>query len=456
MAVSSIQQLSALQYPWHTRRANGRPVKMLRISTPCSGSLISGKRQGSPTNKEEIRRQVVGLVARTDKDLQCNIERLDLSPKSHISHLSGNFRRQVTKVDVDTNAIAEKLPKFIDQYRPDTSLFPNHSATTDRMPHLESKEALKNAIRRTKTGVKLDSKSKPKIVRFKMEDFTIGKQKTSIVKITDVNISKQNGEDSKDDSKQPYEVKGNAISLRKEGLKGLLAYKDLCTEHEKRQNSLQTSLKIFRRRIKLNQEKFIQPNETTNEDYTVRPLSPYPDLTSQSYLEDNTATRQMSSMDHVRILRSALLSKRKGGLITRHTDAMDNEESAKNIKCSYRLPDNPNWGKEVHFKDIKDDIIPNVKTYVLENDKTKSKLKTGNVDNSVTLTSHNLGVHNSITTVDEKKVKLGDSEVGFDPRVLEWLEESYLNVKFYKNTPYPIDDLPESATSSKRKNSAKS
>lgn len=457
MAISSVQQLAALQYPWHTKRARGRPFKMLRVSTPCSGSLVSGQRQGSPVNKEEIRKQVVGLVARTGVDSNNEIERIDLSPKSHIPHLSGNFRRQMTNVAVNnSHSTSEKFQRFSNKGEIEKSSFPVNTAVNgDTMPQSESKEALRNAIRRTKTGVNMDHKPTPKIVRFKMEDFTIGKQKTSIVKITDVNGHKESGID-KSDTVQPYEIKGNAISLRKEGLKGLLAYKDLCTENEKRQNSLQTSLKIFRRRIKLNQENFIQPNESTNEDYTVHPTSPYPDLLSTALMEENTASRPMSSVDHVRILRSALQSKRKGGLITRHTDAMDNEETTKNIKCSYRLPDNPNWGKEVHFKDIKDEIIPNVKTYVLENDKTKSRLKKGNVDNSVTLTLHNLGVHNSITTVDEKKVKLGDSEVGFDPRVLDWLEDSYLNSKQYRNAPFPIDDLPESVTSSKRKSSAKS
>ena len=427
-------------------RARGRPLKMLRVSTPCSGSLASGQRQGSAVNKEEIRKQVVGLVTRTDVEPNCEIERLDLSPKSHLWHLSGNFRRQMSKVEVNnSSSTAEKFRRY------------NKGETAvngDIMPQIESNEAHRHAIRRNKMGVNMD-KSKPKIVRFKMEDFTIGKQKTSIVRITDANVPSENGND-KSETVKPYEIKGNAISLRKEGLKGLLAYQDLCTDNEKRQNSLQTSLKIFRRRIKLNQEKFIQPNETTTEDYTVHPTSHNPDLLSSALMEENTGSRPMSSVDHVRILRSALQSKRNGGLITRHTDALDNEETAKNIKCSYRLPDNPNWGKEVHFKDIKDEIIPNVKTYVLANDKTKSRLKKGNVDNSVSLTLHNLGVHNSITTVDEKKVKLGDDEVGFDPRVLDWLEDSYLNSKVYRNNPFPIDDLPESLTSSKRKSSAKS
>lgn len=429
---------------------------MLRVSTPCSGSLVSGQRQGSAINKEEIRKQVVGLVARTDAESTCEIERLDLSPKSHLSHLSGNFRRQMSKVEVNnSSSTAEKFRRHNSNGDTDKRLFPAYTVVNgDTMPQIESNEAHRNAIRRTKMGVNID-KTKPKIVRFKMEDFTIGKQKTSIVRITDAHIPHENDID-KSETAKPYEIKGNAISLRKEGLKGLLAYKDLCNENEKRQNSLQTSLKIFRRRIKLNQEKFIQPNETTTEDYTVHPSLHNPDVLSSALMEENTAARPMSSVDHVRILRSALQSKRNGGLITRHTDALDNEESAKNIKCSYRLPDNPNWGKEVHFKDIKDEVIPNVKTYVLQNDKTKSRLKKGNVDNSVTLTLHNLGVHNSITTVDEKKVKLGDDEVGFDPRVLDWLEDSYLNSKLYRNTPFPIDDLPESVASSKRKSSAKS
>ena len=429
---------------------------MLRVSTPCSGSLLSGHKQGSTVNKEEIRKQVVDLVARNDEVVSCEIERLDLSPKSHLSHVSGNFRRPVSRSEVNnSSATAEKFRRYRNA-ETDKSLFPAQPTEKgDKMPQVEANETHRHSIRRNKMGVAMDNKAKPKIVRFKMEDFTIGKQKTSIVRITDANAPTENGIDTNETVK-PYEVKGNAISLRKEGLRGLLAYKDLCTENEKRQNSLQTSLKIFRRRIKLNQEKFIQPNETTTEDYTVHPTLHNSELFSSNPLEENPASRPMSSVDHVRILRSALQSKRNGGLITRHTDTLNNDETTKNIKCSYRLPDNPNWGKEVHFKDMKDEIIPNVKTYVLENDKTKSRLKKGNVDNSVTLTLHNLGVHNSITTVDEKKVKLGEDEVGFDPRVLDWLEDSYLNSKMYRNAPFPIDDLPESATSSKRKGSGKS
>ena len=423
---------------------------MLRVSTPCSGSLTSGVRQGSPINKEEIRRQVVGLAEQWDSDIISDT-RLDLSPNSYITHFHGNFRRHVTQHNVNENGSPgkENLPSVRPNQTEHTSSFP-HSA---QMPQFETRDASRNAVRKSKSGMNSGSNMKPKIVRFKMEDFTIGKQKTSIVKITDV--SQQNGND-KNIAEQPYEIKGNAISLRKEGLRGLLAYKDLCTENERRQNSLQSSLKIFRRRIKLNQEKFIQPNESTKEDYVVHTGSPYPDRLSPVLNEDESNSRPISSMEHVRILRSALQSKRAGGLITRHTDSMDNGESSKNIKCSYRLPDNPNWGKEVHFKDIKDDIIPNVKTYVLENDKTKSRLKKGNVENSVTLNSHNLGVHNSITTVDEKKVKLGDTEVGFDPRVLNWLEDAYLNLKSYKNVSVPIDEISDSLGSTKRKTSGKS
>ena len=427
-------------------RAKGRPIKMLRVSTPCSGSLTSGTRQASSINKEEIRRQVVGLASQRDSDAGYDTVRFDLSPDSHISQWKGTFRRQVTQFNVNGNLNAEKLPSFNSRQKE-----PNAFPANGQMPQLETKDALRNAIRKSRIGMNLESKTKPKIVRFKMEDFTIGKQKTSIVKITDV--GKQNGND-KTASEQPYEIRGNAISLRKEGLKGLLAYKDLCTENEKRQNSLQSSLKIFRRRIKLNEDKFIQPNESTKEDYVVHPGSPFPEAFSPAFMEDEANPRPISSMDHVRILRSALQSKRAGGLITRHTDSMDNGESTKNIKCSYRLPDNPNWGKEVHFKDIKDDIIPNVKTYVLENDKTKSRLKKGNAENAATLNSHNLGVHNSITTVDEKKVKLGDTEVGFDPRVLDWLEDSYVNYKSYKNVSVPIDEVSDSVGSAKRRNSA--
>ncbi|KAL4231628.1 hypothetical protein ACF0H5_009208 [Mactra antiquata] len=491
----SRQNTASLQFPWHSKR--GKSTKMARADTPCSN--VNASRGTSPIDKESIRRQIVGLAFKQDVSkkssdryssattkksnktlsssdelsvpfLHCSALRvskidcinsprhsldnfkqensprpsLDRSKKDNSPHSSNNFKKDNSPRPLYESVNQESSSKL--NHTKHGHILAEIDHKEGKMSRVETHNSAHNGIVRSKTPIHID-KQKPKIVRFRMDECSIGKQKAPIVNITDNKSDK-------------YEIRGNAINMRKEGLKGLLAYKDICEENEKRQNSLQASLKIFRRRIKLNQEKFIQPNESTTEDYVINRRSPFCEVTTpHPQQEEGPASRPMSSDDHVRILRSALQNKHNGGnAVVKQTDSQDNGENYKNIKCSYRLPENHNWGKEVSFKDIKDDSIPNVKTYVLAQEThPHAKFKKNNIQNSVTLNTHNLSVHNSITHVNGHKMKIGDTEIAFDPRFVDWLEDSLSNVKLYKNSSFMSDDSLDCSTPSlKRRVSLKS
>lgn len=294
-----------------------------------------------------------------------------------------------------------------------------------------SRHITKHEVNLLKPRMDSETKLYPKTVRFRMNDFAISKHKASTVS-NDSDVMKTVTE--KSENEQMFEIRGNAIAVRKEGLKGLLTYQDVYTENERRQNSLQTSLKIFKRRVKYNEGKFIQPNESSTEDYIIHSRSPFCDNTvSVSQAQEQLELRQFSNDEHVRLLRSALQSKHNGGIVTKQADdrPIDLGDNCKNIKCSYRLPENPNWAKEVSFRDIKDYSISNVKTYVLEQHKNPcAKFIKNQTQNTVTLNKHNLSVHTSMTQVNGFKMKLGENEVTFDPRFLGWIEDSCASIKF--------------------------
>lgn len=432
---------------------------MLRVSTPCASPRVF--RVSSPADKENLRRQIVGLAVQRDTTSVKHLADRNSSATTRKTNISGSVPEQQNGISFISTDNAPNNT-YIDCYNTETHI--RAMATTGvrnctqgkkesydyKMPHTEPHETLRNALIRSKTTLGTDNKTKPKIVRFRMEDCTIGKQKVPIVNITDTNEVKHMQDGNLEIGQaDDYEVRGSAIAVAKDGRKGLLAYKDICTETEKRQNSLQTSLKIFRRRIKLNQERFIQPNESITEDYVIHSRSPIFDMNAASSAqEDRHAMRVLSSDEHVRILRSALHNKHNGGTnAVKQTDEHETGDSYKTIKCSYRLPQNPNWGKEVSFKDIKDATIPSVKTYVLaEGIHPHVKFKKNNMQNSVTLNTHNLNVHNSITQIHGHKVKVGDSEVSFDPRFLDWLEDSFSNAKHNKGSTCMSDDTMECCT----------
>lgn len=452
---------------------------MLRPSTPHSCSTTS--RVTSSADKESIRRHIVELAVKRDTNLTNNAERKltngisrSRSNKSTASSLTvdnlhAHNNGHLTDSDQQTTSSVTKkgdFPEFKDSFN-------SRSTNGRRMFQMDDggRESLRGANRRSKTTFNFLGGAKPekaKIVRFRMDEHTIGSHKVPLVNIRAVSprppavLNGIRNTTSEKENSFDIGLRGNAIAVRKEGLKGLIDYKDLCSENERRQNSLQASLKIFKRRIKHNQEKFIQPNESTSEDYVIHPArSPFCEVTTESTslpgplpVEERPETaekptvRPMSSTDHVRMLKSALQTRHLGGngvMVTKPADTSiyDSADSYKNIKCSYRLPENPNWSKEVSFKDIKDDSIPNVKTYVLQEGRGSPhvKYKKTNVQSSVTLNVHNLSVHNSLSQVHGHRMKVGEGEVTFDPRFLDWLEESHTNCKTFSKTAPFADEL---------------
>ncbi|XP_052770314.1 uncharacterized protein LOC128210177 isoform X1 [Mya arenaria] len=464
-------KLSSPRYPWHETRA--APGKMPNASTACTGS-VSTSGVTSPIDKETLRRQIVGLAVKNDfkpDDKRSPREIFFRDSTDHnITYRDIPKCVKSSSVTFDTalhlsSQIERPLRRTPRKVKADPLELKAHEEST--MIRANKQEVLQNSIRRTKTTMdkSVDTKpplAKPKLVRFRMDEHTIGDTKIPLVNIRAVSPGPTNGfkHTVKTDVSSSYEVRGNAIALKKEGLKGLVEYRDLCTESEKRQNSLQASLKIFRRRIKLKQDKFIQPNESTADDYvihtarptfgdTVSPLTPLPPGPAVDERGEPLAGRPLSSDEHVRILKSALHNRHHGGneiIKAKETDLFDNSEMYKNIKCSYRLPENPNWSKEVSFKDMKDDSIPNVKTYVLQEDRMNphTKFKKNNIQNAVTLNIHNLSVHNSITRVNGHKMRVGEGEVNFDPRFVDWLEDSLSNSRsLSKSASLLTDDTLE-------------
>ncbi|OWF55266.1 uncharacterized protein LOC110462217 [Mizuhopecten yessoensis] len=245
------------------------------------------------------------------------------------------------------------------------------------------------------------------------------------------NTGMQSNVNNSVDSK--YEIRGSAIRSSRDN-KSAPAYRS--SEASKRHMTIHTSLQLFKRKLKLNHpDSYIQPNVSTNDsDYVIRrvplkydrsggritsmtspsPLEPRLQVISSVPRRSKTPVNQLNAMA-------------PGTLLSRPTSGTEvslvGEE--KKIRCSYRLPDNFNWSKEVSFRDDTE-MIPNVNTYVVEEGLKKATRK---YDGHATLSTHNLDVHNALTSNNDRKVKLGEGDEEFDPRFARWLEESNLTYK---------------------------
>ncbi|XP_033756687.1 uncharacterized protein LOC117339286 [Pecten maximus] len=230
-----------------------------------------------------------------------------------------------------------------------------------------------------------------------------------------------------------YEIRGSAIRSSRNN-KSAPAFRS--SEASKRHMTIHTSLQLFKRKLKMNHpDSYVQPNVSTNDsDYVIRrvplkydrtggrinsitspsPLEPRLQVMTSVPRRSKTPVNQLNAMA-------------TGTLLSRPTSGTETSQvgEEKKIRCSYRLPDNFNWSKEVSFRDDTE-MIPNVNTYVVEQGLKKATRK---YDGHATLSTHNLDVHNALTSNNDRKVKLGESEEEFDPRFARWLEESNMTYK---------------------------
>ncbi|XP_060064530.1 uncharacterized protein LOC132544895 [Ylistrum balloti] len=231
----------------------------------------------------------------------------------------------------------------------------------------------------------------------------------------------QSNVNSSVDSK--YEIRGSAIRSNRNN-KSAPAYRS--SEASKRHMTIHTSLQLFKRKLKVNHpDNYVQPNMNTNDsDYVIRRVPLKYDRSSggRTMMSPSPLEPRLQVMSSVPRRSKTQAMTTNFTRPTSGTEASQNDEEKK-IRCSYRLPDNFNWTKEVSFRDDTE-MIPNVNTYVVEQGLKKATRK---YDGHATLSAHNLDVHNALTA--NRKVKLGESEEEFDSRFARWLEESNLTYK---------------------------
>ena len=241
-----------------------------------------------------------------------------------------------------------------------------------------------------------------------------------------------------------YEIRGNAIKSAKVSKSAPI---QRSSEASRRHMTIHNSLQLFKRRLKVSQPDFyIQQKVSTNEsDYVIRrvplkyefkgnkPVASQSPAPLEPRLKLNSATGSHRSKTSTVQIPTAIsphplmpMSRPNSGTDRDRINTAELPE--KKIRCSYRLPDNINWSKEVSFRD-ETEMIPNVNTYVLEQAKRSG---TSKFDGQATLSTHNVDVHNALTSTSESKVKLGENNEEFDSRFLKWLEDT--NTSSNKNT----------------------
>ncbi|KAK3589878.1 hypothetical protein CHS0354_015903 [Potamilus streckersoni] len=391
---------------------------MLRAYTPTSGQESFTRAAPQARNMEDLRRQIVDLVNNGEESVALTVYEM---PRPNSNSVREDF---LAKLDANTQQLRNlRSPR---QRQKAVRLFPIPDSQNGWKPKLEVL-GVGDSSRTESPPPRTPMTPRQKSLRQKTVRFSINDNPN--IKMSRDTSSPLKGDDEKPIDKN-YEIRGNAIGLKRGGLRSLMAYKHLIEETEKRKHSFHTTLNIFRRRIRLNQEKFIQPHESTNEDYIIHRNAAQNKEMNSSIGDENGRSvtpigRPKSSRSNVLRLRSSLAAKRAGIKLLPSPEKETDEEQKENLKYSYRLPDDPNWKRDFSVQERKDEGIPRVKTYVLEEDVTR--LTKGKGDACVALTIHNLDVHNSLNGTHEFKEKILDTEISCDIRLIDWLEESKHN-----------------------------
>lgn len=401
---------------------------MLRVFTPSGYTSPCGK-SPSPlrqSNESLLRQQIIDMVQQqTDEETKAAMMSLENSARTEESAVIYQLKKKsgiapikpaTTKAERQNENLKRMHLKVLRETRGKTTrTFPAlddiQLSIRDNIENGNTKDPYKRPF----TGVgSHDNSPKSKTVRFKIE--------------VNPNLVPQSSNGNGSDDKSPdksYEIRGNAIKNNQNSKTIPITNKR--NETVQRQNDIHNSLQLFKRRLQFNNESFHGTSKHKPEDdYIIRrvPLRlenpSRSTLTTPSSLVEPRLQSASSILSRPKTPVNMLSASKNRPKSTESTGKGENQE--KTIKCSYRLPDNPNWGKEVSFRDDTE-TIPNVGTYVVE----QGKRKTGKYEHPATLSTHNVGVHNALTTVKGNKVKIADGEVSCDPRFMRWLEESSAN-----------------------------
>lgn len=401
---------------------------MLRVFTPSGYTSPCGK-SPSPlrqSNESLLRQQIIDMVQQqTDEETKAAMISLENSARTEESAVIYQLKKKsgiapikpaTTKAERQNENLKRMHLKVLRETRGKTTrTFPAlddiQLSIRDNIENGNTKDPYKRPF----TGVgSHDNSPKSKTVRFKIE--------------VNPNLVPQSPNGNGSDDKSPdksYEIRGNAIKNNQNSKTIPITNKR--NETVQRQNDIHNSLQLFKRRLQFNNESFHGTSKHKPEDdYIIRrvPLRlenpSRSTLTTPSSLVEPRLQSASSILSRPKTPVNMLSASKNRPKSTESTGKGENQE--KTIKCSYRLPDNPNWGKEVSFRDDTE-TIPNVGTYVVE----QGKRKTGKYEHPATLSTHNVGVHNALTTVKGNKVKIADGEVSCDPRFMRWLEESSAN-----------------------------
>lgn len=259
-------------------------------------------------------------------------------------------------------------------------------------------------------------------------------QRTASAKTVRFRVEDNNGHEP--GTQNPgYEVRGSAIKSSS-GFHKSVPLILRRTEAAQRQAQIHTSLQVFKRRLKFNNNpnSYLAPNSTVREsDYIIRrvplqldvqnkssgnhsvPLAPRISVSSKLHARPRTPTSARQRSNSPRRPSSSNTRPQSGGLKS------PGSTEEKKVKFSYRLPDN--IGKELFREDP--EIIPSVNTYVVE--QTQAKFG-GKYETQAMLNEHNLGVHDALYSGDEKKIRIHE-ETKVDTRLIRWVEES-TNINF--------------------------
>ncbi|VDI41884.1 Hypothetical predicted protein [Mytilus galloprovincialis] len=233
------------------------------------------------------------------------------------------------------------------------------------------------------------------------------------------------------------EVRGSAIqSNEKPGRMSKPSLRHRRTEAAKRQATIHTSLQLFKRRLKLNHDPtYLTPSVNTNHDndYIIRRVpmknslnanvavpraASAPKPVIEPRLTVNTTQRPKSSF-------TPCLNAQKTFLKARPQSSPDRYPNEGHL-LRPRLHENLHNNEMIFFQEEEEqepETIANVvNTYFVEQGKPKPK----EIYQS-SLSSHNLDVHNSLTSCPDARMKHVNSNHHFDNRFMRWLEESSAN-----------------------------
>ncbi|XP_041371177.1 uncharacterized protein LOC121384723 [Gigantopelta aegis] len=289
---------------------------------------------------------------------------------------------------------SSSFPSSVKQSKDSSKMKEVFQSSQSRLP-TQMNQTNQDSFKRIRSGIPNQRQEpRPKSIRQKTEDLNSHYQSTSSSSPSDKGGSKGSG--------QPCLVRGSAISNHRANARAVSPIKR--EEVKKRANRFSASLDFFRRRLKMNQSKFLNPeNKVTHDDYVIRK-------------EDGRNGSCKQKIDLRFVPRPPTTSKNANGKSSSGNDSNETKET----RFSYRLPEVENE-EEVQVMTLGEiRTLPQVGTYVLEDD--DEPLVVTNQE-PAPLTAHNVEIHNMLMDARAKKHKVVQNGVSYDGRLLRWLED---------------------------------